>query len=238
MHLVLCEGGSLRVRLAPERGKRGAPGESRWQRAAGVLTAPDVRHEIDADGAQVLLVFVDPESDVGEALRAILTAPFRILTADERDSLIPGADPMALMQTGGAAWIGRVVATLGAAAPPARAPSHPRVRRVLRHLRALPPEGDVSLPALAAVAGLSPGRLMHVFTASIGLPLRPYLSWLRLQRAAGAITAGVPLAEAAVTAGFADTAHMTRTFVRMLGATPGSLRGSRRNPSRSLARPR
>ena len=58
---------------------------------------------------------------------------------------------------------------------------------------------------------------MHVFTESIGIPLRPYLSWLRVQRAAMAIVNGSLLGEAAHTAGFADASHMTRTFKRMLG---------------------
>jgi hypothetical protein len=51
-----------------------------------------------------------------------------------------------------------------------------------------------SLEALAGEVGLSPGRRMHVFTESIGIPLRPYVAWLKLQRAAAAIASGQPLA--------------------------------------------
>ena len=65
---------------------------------------------------------------------------------------------------------------------------------------------------------------MHVFTASIGIPLRPYLGWLRFQRAARAIVSGIPLTDAAMAAGFADAAHMTRTFRRMFGVPPSALR--------------
>jgi AraC-like DNA-binding protein len=115
------------------------------------------------------------------------------------------------------------VARLGAAAPARRPPLHPRVRRVLRHLRALPPDADVSLDALAEVAGLSPGRLMHAFTESVGIPLRPYLAWLRLQRAAGEVVTGASLSAAAASAGFSDAAHMSRTFRRMLGMSPSML---------------
>jgi hypothetical protein len=49
------------------------------------------------------------------------------------------------------------------------------VRKVLRHLRAEPAPEDTSLEALSAVAGLFPGRLMHAFTDSLGVPLRPDL---------------------------------------------------------------
>jgi AraC-like DNA-binding protein len=134
---------------------------------------------------------------------------------------------MAIMRGGGAAWTANVVAVVAGVRPAEPRRIHPRVRKLLRELRELPPEADVSLEALAVRVGLSPGRLMHAFTTSIGTPLRPYLAWLRLQRAAAAIVAGAPLGEAAHGAGFADAAHMSRTFRRMLGVTPSSLAGGR-----------
>ncbi len=87
-----------------------------------------------------------------------------------------------------------------------------------------PPEADLSLAALAARARLSPGRFMHAFTATAGIPLRPWLRWLKLERAGAGIAAGLPLGEAAHGAGFSDAAHMTRTFRRMFGVTPSQLR--------------
>jgi AraC-like DNA-binding protein len=70
---------------------------------------------------------------------------------------------------------------------------------------------------------------MHVFTESVGNPLRRYLLWLRVQRAAGAIVAGRSATDAAQIAGFADASHLTRTFRRTLGMTPRdlALRGPR-----------
>ena len=100
---------------------------------------------------------------------------------------------------------------------------HPHVRRLLRELRERPPDADVSLESLARWTGLSSSRLMHVFTESVGIPLRPYLRWLRFQRAATAIVAGSPLSAAAMEAGFSDAAHMTRTFKRMFGLPPSAL---------------
>jgi AraC-like DNA-binding protein len=64
---------------------------------------------------------------------------------------------------------------------------------------------------------------MHAFTESVGVPLRPYILWLRLQRAACDLIHGVTATEAAHTAGFSDAAHLTRTFRRMLGVTPTQL---------------
>ena len=81
-----------------------------------------------------------------------------------------------------------------------------------------------SLEGLARAVGLSPSRLMHVFTSSVGIPLRPYLAWLRVQRAAIEIVSGNSLTDAALASGFADAAHMSRTFRRMLGIPPSLLR--------------
>ena len=82
---------------------------------------------------------------------------------------------------------------------------------------------DLSLKTVSALAGLSPSRFMHAFTESVGVPLRPYILWLRLQRAACDLIHGVTATEAAHTAGFSDAAHLTRTFRRMLGVTPTQL---------------
>src|SRR5262245_52379893 len=63
MHFVLAADGELRVRTS-DRG--------RWTAAAGVLTAPDIPHAIDAGGGEELIIFFDPESDVGAVLRPAL----------------------------------------------------------------------------------------------------------------------------------------------------------------------
>ncbi len=226
MHVLVCLEGELRVR-AGEGG--------RWLPAPGVVTAPDVTHSIDAAGREILLVFRDPESEAGAALRAIQSGPWRLVDERERAQLIAaGADPMAIMREGGVDWTRRAASVLGAeTSDRMRAQVHPRVRSLIRHLRAASPGADTSLATLAAAVRLSPGRLMHVFTESIGLPLRPYLQWLKLQRAAAAISAGVPLGVAAQVAGFADSAHMSRTFRRTLGVPPSALRPRARQPAGS-----
>jgi len=225
MHFVVAAAGELEVRSG------GAT-----IAVPGVVTAPDVSHALDAHDREILLVFIDPESDAGAALSAALDhpirGPVRALDAATRSALYT-RDAMALMQGEGEAWIRTAIARLGIAVSAPRPPLHPRVRRVLRHLRQLSPGGDTSLEALAEVAQLSPGRLMHTFTESVGIPLRPYLAWLRLQRAAGEITRGTPLSSAAAASGFSDAAHMSRTFRRMLGMAPSMLQPPRAALARS-----
>ncbi len=194
------------------------------RRAGALITAPDTPHAVDATGTRALIVFVEPESDAGDRLLAghgrgsvhLFGGPdadrLRATLSPERASL---ADPEAA--------VARALSLGGEAVvpPPGR---HPGVRRVLRYLREAPPETDTSLNALAEVARLSPGRFMHAFTETVGIPLRPYLRWLKLERAGAALAAGASLGDAAYGAGFADAAHMSRTFRRMFGVPPSKVR--------------
>ncbi|WP_426754962.1 helix-turn-helix transcriptional regulator [Myxococcus sp. Y35] len=219
MHLVLCRQGQLSIR---------APGMKAAEQAAGVLVGPDAPHALDARDTEVVLLFVEPESHDGERLRASLEGPVRLFDSARRDALLaplPASGPLEHAAVG--PWMEATLEALsGTPQTPRR--MHPRVRKLLRYLRAEPAPEDTSLEALAQVAGLSPGRLMHVFSESLGVPLRPYLLWLRLQRAASAIAAGRTSGEAAHAAGFSDAAHLTRTFRRMFGTTPSALQ--RRGP--------
>ena len=230
MHFVLTLSGTLRTR--PQA-------DGPWTDAAGVLTAPDVPHAIDATGREVFLVFLDPESEVGSRLRSSFSGPVRLVSSQQRDQLLDAADPRALLGPAGAEWTARAAGLLGDASSVPRPPIHPAVRRLLRRLRDDASKGEpseTSLETLAELVGLSAGRLMHVFTTSVGIPLRPYLAWLKLQRAAGAIVTGAPLTRAALAAGFADAAHMSRTFRRMFGIAPSALMPGPRSPPGAEAR--
>ncbi|MFI7538617.1 helix-turn-helix domain-containing protein [Streptosporangium sp. NPDC049376] len=76
-------------------------------------------------------------------------------------------------------------------------------------------------PALAV--HLSGGRLSHLFAGELGLPFRPYVLWTRLRAAMSSLADGALLTEAAHTAGFADSAHLTRVVRRMMGQAPSTL---------------
>jgi AraC-like DNA-binding protein len=84
----------------------------------------------------------------------------------------------------------------------------------------------VSLGDVAKLICLSPGRTRHLFVQQTGLPFRTYLLWLRLVRAVELFAGGASLTEAAHGAGFADSAHLSRTFRRMFGIAAASLRVS------------
>src|SRR5262249_9263025 len=113
---------------------------------------------------------------------------------------------------------------------------HPGVVRVLNYLRnGGLQERQWSARYLSHIARLSPSRFLHVFTESLGIPLRPYVRWLRVQRAMGALAARCAITEAAHVAGFSDAAHLTRTLRRTLGHTPGELVPAELSPTPSDA---
>jgi AraC-like DNA-binding protein len=83
---------------------------------------------------------------------------------------------------------------------------------------------DVSAEDLAAATGCSRYALYRAFKESYGLAPSEYQRLLRLRAARRLIVAGHPVAEAAIRAGFADQAHLTRWFRRCYGITPGTYR--------------
>jgi len=224
VHFVLAMEGELAIRTSA-RGQ--------WQRCAGVVTAPDTSHALKADDVELMLVFLDAESDAGAAFTRALGNSVRRLSGEERASLV-NVVPNALMRAGPDHWIERAARSLDVSWPALPRVVHPRVRALLKLLRESGIDEQTSLDALASSVGLSSSRLMHVFTSSIGIPLRPYLAWLRVQRAAGAIVQGCSLTDAAHGAGFADAAHMSRTFRRMLGVPPSLLRPMRCLPATAV----
>ena len=94
------------------------------------------------------------------------------------------------------------------------------VRDFLDAHYAAPVTGD----ELAAAAGRSRYAAYRAFRAAWGLAPSEYQRLLRLRAARQCLAAGVPPAEAAAAAGFADQAHLTRWFRRCYGITPAEFR--------------
>lgn len=87
----------------------------------------------------------------------------------------------------------------------------------------------VSLHELAQYVGLSPYYFLRVFRAEVGMPPYTYLESVRIGHAQKFIEAGRTLAEAAVEAGFSSQSHMSNSFKKIIGATPGQYAGQIRS---------
>jgi AraC-like DNA-binding protein len=209
VQLVMAMHGSLLIR---------GGSKDQWMRCGAALVRPDAAHEVDARDTTVLIGFVDSESELGAALSERLEGHISCISETQ-----VARWRAALGRTPTEARVERWVRTqLLHRRRPVRI--HPGVSLVLKHLREkLGISHDVSLRTLAGISGLSQSRFMHVFTEAMGVPLRPYVLWLRLQRACCDLMAGATVTAAAHSAGFSDAAHLTRTFRRMLGMTPTDL---------------
>ena len=87
---------------------------------------------------------------------------------------------------------------------------------LLRERLADPPR----LAELAELTGISQFALLRAFRAATGLPPHAYLNQLRVRRARMLLDDGRTAADVAAETGFADQAHLTRHFKRVVGVPP------------------
>lgn len=212
--LQVCIGVNGRFRL---RADVAAP----WRTYGGAVVLSDQPHQLDGQGTRVVLLYLDPESALARRIAQLPPRPgiLPVLPA-ALDGLLAR-----LSSWGETEPTARLCEELVEALAPKGSvpvPLDGRVARAVELLRGAP-ERRMPLAELAAAVGLSSSRLAHLFRAQTGLPVRRYLLWLRLGDALRQLAHGVSLTTVAHAAGFADSAHFSRTFRRMLGITPSAL---------------
>lgn len=210
--LTLAAGGTVGIRT----GEGLVPGPI-------ILTAPDVPHAIEPTG-RIALLFVEPESRVGVGFRRLLQGrPFaQLQDIPEREVNLatiwgpPAPDNASLVRLG-RQLLDELLDGAG------QGPSvDPRIGRVLDQL-GRSDWLDTTVAEAAGIACLSESRFSHLFVEQVGLPFRTFLLWRRLMRAVQEMAVGNRLTEAAHAAGFADSAHFSRTFQRMFGLPAAAL---------------
>jgi len=100
---------------------------------------------------------------------------------------------------------------------PENPPQDDRMLKVCESIRSHP---DISLEEIAAEIGVSYDRASHLFTRAVGLPFRSYRLWYKLRQSGQLLKAGETLTMAAHVAGFADSAHLCRTYQKLFGYPP------------------
>lgn len=94
----------------------------------------------------------------------------------------------------------------------------------------------ICLKDMAAIAGLSAFHFARVFKSAIGESPYHYIGSRRLARAQLLLTSTeMPLAELALTCGFANQSHFTAAFTRSIGVSPGRYRKEMLHDSSAIA---
>ncbi|WP_462155350.1 helix-turn-helix transcriptional regulator [Pseudoalteromonas piscicida] len=170
------------------------------------VIAVGVEHSLKMTSGWVILV--EPKSLYGKQLQSNGCAAIKISTAPKSN-----------------AKLAELIRTVGLTELPTTA-LDPRIGSVLTQLDAcfnaqtcLKPN-HFSANTIAESLYLSPSRFLHLFTEQVGIAWRPYVLWRRLFCSVVAIQQGNNLTQAAMLAGFADSAHLSRTFKRQFGITP------------------
>ncbi len=202
----VCLPGQLHV-LHPDETHDGAPGTDDGFGYRILYLAPELVREA-LDGGPLPFV-ADPVQPSPPATRLVGG-----LLADIDE---PISD---LARAGIAAALADTLRSLGGRPGRRPVPIDLRAVELARDYLAAHASEQTRASTLEAVAGTDRFTLARHFRRAFGTSPDRYRTMRRLELARAAIERGVPLAEAAASAGFADQSHMTRQFKRAYGLTP------------------
>ncbi len=199
-----------------------APLAVRWESGEvalgqALVLPPDVPHAIARPSFAVVAYF-EPETLLGRRLRGRLAEASS--AAEVMTSLEALRGPAPTDAVSADAWLRSIAQALSGSAL-ARA-QHPAVAGITRILADSLPEAP-PLPSMAKELGLAASTLSHVLKREIGIPYRRLVLWQRLIIAARNMRDGADLTTAAHAGGFADLAHLSRTFTAMFGIAPSEV---------------
>jgi AraC-like DNA-binding protein len=195
------------------------------KRVDAALVQSDVEQHLNSLGAPMVILHVDPDQSWYRSLsphlrdRAVYEMPaqmFDDLRSTMRDAL---ARPLGCVQA--RQLFTDLVNRIRGDAPEAK-PLDGRIARIVRYLRRELPE-KLDPDALAAEAGISRSRLMHLFKAELGTSMRRFAISLRLQVAMTSWKQGVSLTTVAHHAGFYDLSHLLQAGRAYSGETASTL---------------
>jgi AraC family transcriptional regulator len=219
--------GPFRARLNPEHA---------WQSTRAAIFGPNQNHELDCGGealAHLFLTvpacastldatFADHEefAKLAQQLGQHLNLADNLAAADNNNSHTAAPCDMELAQSMLDTWR-TLVPELATPAPPSGR-DQTRIARALNWIEQHP-DAEPNGAQLAELVHLSSSRFTHLFRAETGLSLSRYLLWSRLLNAIEAVAMGQNMTQAAHSAGFADLAHMSRSFRAIFGITASEL---------------
>ncbi|QFU21940.1 AraC family transcriptional regulator [Shewanella eurypsychrophilus] len=186
-----------------------------------LLIDADVEHQLSMTSGWILLI--EPLSHWGKALQEKLAGRSTCDIALQSSTIpsIPSSDDQPFPQ------LAPLFGQLGLGSYPDTFTSQPTDKRIQELVSQLDKciNGDCVKPSgwraakIAEQLALSESRFLHLFREQMGITWRPYLLWRRMFCALNALKNGNNATQAAYLAGFADSAHLSRTFKNQFGMT-------------------
>ncbi|MBK9529091.1 MAG: helix-turn-helix transcriptional regulator [Acidobacteria bacterium] len=188
------------------------------------LIPAGVRHAIEGYGNSMAMLLIAPEGDLGQRLFQTAAADtivdlgeklaggLRVLLNDLNDDEVASSHKLdeAIEMIAGSFEVSDSQGI------------DPRVLQSIEWIRSGRERGFL-VKDLAAEVDLSESRFSHIFSEHVRVPVRRYLLWLRLRDVLHLLASTGSLTEAAHSAGFSDSAHLSRTFRSALGIAPTDL---------------
>ena len=186
-----------------------------WHRTRSAFIPAGVAHELECGPTLMATLYLFPLTGEPEALaRRLGVDPQRTCVGVR---LGAGVEASLLAIHGGdrqraatRAWLDQLVGRVD------RAPVDPRIVETASLLSQHAAD-KLMLAELAERVGVSESRLMHLFKAEVGVPIRRFRLWERMRLLTEHVAAGDSLTMAALAAGFADSAHLSHGFRGMFG---------------------
>jgi AraC-like DNA-binding protein len=188
-----------------------------------VLIPPGCMHEIHTGTVKMAILFLDPESEHYTILRdAMMEGTWQCLYRLTHEEQALAMVRNLRRSDCGSATVYKVLEIIidpEQIAPHTRHSLDTRIHRVVQLIKEDISQSS-SVEALADSIHLSPTRLVHLFKEQTGVPIRRFRQWHRMKAVAALVAAGENLTDAALNAGFSDSAHFSRAFRNMFGMKP------------------
>jgi AraC-like DNA-binding protein len=193
--------------------------------ATGVIIRSNTLHEVKAGEGLSITIYLDAESEIGKEINGNLKKGTILKLENEAVNMLlsfftypfeshftePEIKNLLIKTLLNKEILEQVPRTLDE-----------RIEKAIMHIKSSS-NYNVKFSDLLDLCSLSESRLIHLFKKEIGITIRKYIVWCRLQKSLKAMASGLSIKEAALLAGFTDAAHLNRSFVSMFGINPSSM---------------
>ena len=189
-----------------------------WQSRRCVVVPPGVRHALDLAGGIHGKLFV--ETDCADAPAFRRRFPYR--RGDARaltDRDVVDLFRWVYEENPSHAEVETRVDALLAVGEMTESPLNARIKLAVELIRR-EPDRNFTQKELAEALGLSPSRVLHLFSAELGVPYRRFRLWKRLLHSFELLHSQDNLTYAALDSGFADATHFSHAFRDTFGVNP------------------